>query len=168
MGALAGLGALLGPGARLTLAGTPSPDIEQMDRLLADAYKKEAPGASVIVTQRGKVVFRNSYGMANLDIGIALSPERALPIGSVTKPFTAAVIVLLVQQGKLHFEDPLPQFFPGHPAPPTTVTIEHLLTHTSGIKSFTDLPAWLAKMNADPTVGVPKREVLEMVLKEPL
>ena len=68
-------------------------------------------------------------------------------IGSITKQFTAAVILQLVEEGKLRLDDPLTKFFPGYPAPGGTATVRQLLNHTSGIQSYTGIPGWMVEAN---------------------
>ena len=110
--------------------------------MLAEAYKPEAPGAAVIVSRDGETLIRRAYGMANLELGVRMRPEMVFRVGSVTKQFTAVAILMLVQEGKLALEDEIMAFLPGYPVQGRRITIEHLLTHTSGIKSYTALPTF--------------------------
>ncbi len=110
--------------------------------MLAEAYKPEAPGAAVIVSRDGETLIRRAYGMANLELGVRMRPEMVFRVGSVTKQFTAVAILMLVQEGKLALEDEITAFLPGYPVQGRRITIEHLLTHTSGIKSYTALPTY--------------------------
>ena len=71
-----------------------------------------------------------------------MTPETVLRIGSVTKQFTAVSILMLAEQGKLSIQDPIEKFLPGYPTHGHTITVEHLLTHTSGIKSYTNMQDW--------------------------
>ena len=71
------------------------------DRLLAAAYPADAPGAAVLVRWQGREVLRRGYGMAQMDLGIPVAPEQVFEIGSVTKQFTAAIVLRLAEQGKL-------------------------------------------------------------------
>ncbi|WP_157979160.1 serine hydrolase domain-containing protein, partial [Rhodoferax ferrireducens] len=85
-----------------------------------------------IVSQRGAILFRKAYGLANMETNVPLQPEFPLRTGSVTKQFTAAAIMLLAEQGKLSLADEIEKYFPEYPLPGRHVTIENLLTHTSG------------------------------------
>jgi CubicO group peptidase (beta-lactamase class C family) len=109
-----------------------------MDSLLRD-YSGNVPGASVIVVREGNVVFRKSYGMANLEEKIAATPSTHYRLASVTKQFTAAAILLLADQKKLSIDDPIKRFLPSLPAYADAITIRHLLTHTSGLIDYEDL-----------------------------
>src|SRR5229473_4259634 len=95
---------------------------------------------SVLVAQDGKVVFSKGYGFANLEWDVPNSPSTKFRLGSVTKQFTAACILLLEERGKLKVEDAVKKHMPDAPASWDKVTVYHLLTHTSGIPSFTGFP----------------------------
>ncbi|MDP9130809.1 MAG: beta-lactamase family protein, partial [Candidatus Binatota bacterium] len=110
------------------------------------------PGGAVIVTKNGKTVFRRAYGVANLERKIPLEPEMTFRIGSVTKQFTAAAIMLLADQGKLSVSDDITRFLPDYPTGGKKISIENLLKHTSGIRSYTDMPAFMWITQTDMTV----------------
>ena len=103
----------------------------------------------MLVQKDGRTVLRKGYGMANLELGVPASPENVFEIGSITKQFTAAAILLLQERGKLRVEDPITKYLPDFPAHGQTVTIENLLTHTSGIPSYTGLPEWFPHIRED-------------------
>jgi CubicO group peptidase (beta-lactamase class C family) len=111
--------------------------MEQVVRSYVDA--KEFMG-SVLVARDGKVVLSKGYGAANLEWDVPNSPSAKFRLGSITKQFTAACILLLEERGKLKVEDPVKKYMPDAPAAWDKVTIFHLLTHTSGIPSFTGFP----------------------------
>ncbi|HEX9940497.1 MAG TPA: serine hydrolase [Thermoanaerobaculia bacterium] len=119
------------------------------DRLLAAAYPADQPGAAVLVMKDGQVVLRKGYGMANLELGVPVSPDMVFEIGSVTKQFTAAAILMLEEQGKLRLADEVTKYLPDYPTHGEKITIEHLLTHTSGIPSYTGLPEWFSRIRED-------------------
>ncbi len=139
----------LAPSARAAAPTVAGPAGKAMDALLSKSFPANEPGAAVIVVKDGQVVLRKGYGLAHLELGVPVSPEMRFRIGSVTKQFTAAAILLLAEDGKLAVEDPITRFLPGYPTHGKTITIEHLLTHTSGIKSYTDMPEWLRKWRQD-------------------
>ncbi len=114
-----------------------------INEILAQTYKASEPGASVVVVKDGKVIFRKGYGMANLELGVPVEPDMIFRLGSVTKQFTAVAILILAEQGKLSLDDEITKFLPDYPAKTQRVTVEQLLTHTSGIQSYTSLPEWL-------------------------
>ena len=95
---------------------------------------------SVLVAKDGKVLLDKGYGDANLEWKIANTPDTKFRLASLTKQFTAAAILLLEDRGKLSTDDPVKKYVPDAPAAWDKVTIYNLLTHTSGIPSFTDFP----------------------------
>ena len=161
---------ILRPGARtlgacfllLTLAGLPAaaatsaPSDAELtryaDELLSKAYPADAPGASALVVRNGKVLLRKGYGMADLELGVPVRPEMVFELGSVTKQFTATAILMLQERGKLSVQDEITKYLPDFPTHGQKITIEHLLTHVSGIPSYTGLPEWPAKWREDLTV----------------
>ena len=97
------------------------------------------PGCAVAVSQRGKLVVNRAYGSADLERDVLLSPNSIFDVGSVRKQFVAAAVLLLVEDGKLSLADDIRKHFPelhdyGH-----KVTIDHMLTHTSGIRDWQGL-----------------------------
>lgn len=127
--------------------------IEAVDAMLSRHLKPGAPGVTVIVTRDGSLLFRKAYGLANVEKNIALKPEMALRVGSVTKQFTAAAIMLLTEQGKLAISDEIGKYLPDFQSRGHSVTIENLLTHTSGIANYTALPKFPSVMKMGATVG---------------
>ena len=97
------------------------------------------PGVALKVIRDGKVAKTGTYGLANLELNVPVSAETVFEIGSITKQFTAAGILLLAQEGKLSVDDKISKYLTDTPEAWSKVTIRHLLTHTSGIKSYTGL-----------------------------
>ncbi len=95
---------------------------------------------SVLVARDGKTLLDKGYGFANLEWQVPDTPTTKFRLGSITKQFTAASILLLEERGKLKTDDPVKKYMPDAPAAWDKVTIFHLLTHTSGIPSFTSFP----------------------------
>jgi CubicO group peptidase (beta-lactamase class C family) len=147
-----------------SFAATPG-QIARLDALFRTAYPPSGPGAAVLVVQDGRPVLREGYGLANVELSVPIRPEMVFRIGSTTKQFTSACILKLVEQRRLRLDDPISKSFPDYPAPAGGVTIEQLLTHTSGIQSATEMPAWFPHMREDWTVdqviGVFRNEPLE-------
>lgn len=123
----------------------------EIDAALAPLYLPANPGATIIVLIDGKPVFRKAYGMADVANKVVMTPETSLRLGSITKQFTAVGILLLAEDGKLALSDEISKFFPGYPTQGKTITIEHLLTHTSGIVSYTSKPGFRAQSTKDLT-----------------
>ena len=113
---------------------------------LREVTKGESPGVAVLVARDGKIVFQGGFGFADLEKKTPVTPETKFRIGSITKQFTAAAILRLAEDKKLAITDPLSKFFPDFPRG-GEITLHHLLTHTSGIHSYTDKPDFLGKVS---------------------
>ncbi|MBL7851765.1 MAG: serine hydrolase [Cyclobacteriaceae bacterium] len=122
----------------------------QFDALLKETYKPNEPGAVALVAKGGKPIYRAAFGMADMENNVAMRPEHVFEIGSITKQFTAVAVLMLMEQGKLKREDPLTKYIPDYPKG-ESITIHHLLTHTSGIKSYTGMEAWAKRWREDLT-----------------
>lgn len=120
---------------------------------LAPYFPPDAPGAAVIVVKDGKTLLRQAYGMADVGKGVKMTPEMVLRIGSMTKQFTASAILLLADEGKLSVQDEITKYLPDYPTQDRKITIEHLLTHTSGIVSYTGKPGFPQRAPQDTTVA---------------
>lgn len=107
--------------------------------VLMKKYDGQVPGASVLVVKDGAPVVRRSWGMSDLENHMSAEPETNYRLASVTKQFTAAAILLLREDKKLSLDDRVRTWFPSLPKALDSVTIEHLLTHTSGIIDYEDL-----------------------------
>jgi D-alanyl-D-alanine carboxypeptidase len=116
----------------------------------AAVAEKRTAGVSVAVVKNGRPLVVKGYGFADLENDVPATPETVYRIGSVTKQFTSAAIMRLMEQGKLSLDDTLQKFFPNFPSQGNRVTVRHLLNHTSGIKSYTSLgPKWGRLMRLD-------------------
>lgn len=136
----------------------------EIDALLSRSFKPDGPGAAVIVVRNGEVIFRKGYGMANLELGIPVEPDMIFRLGSITKQFTAVATLMLMEEGKLSLDDPITKFIPDYPTQGKTITVEHLLTHTSGIKSYTGLPEWRPLWRKD----VSLKEMIDLFKNKPM
>lgn len=108
----------------------------QIDALMAESSSGKKPGATVLVVQDGKIIFKKGYGLADLKTGRAIAPDTAFDLGSVTKQFTALAVLQLAERGKLSLDDSLRKFFPEFPAYADKITVRHLLGHTSGLPDY--------------------------------
>jgi len=111
----------------------------KIDNLLEESYKQDGPGAVALVAKDGNVIYRKAFGNANLELGVPMIPENIFELGSITKQFTSVSILMLLEQGKLKLDDEITKFLPDYPTHGKTITVHHLLTHTSGIKSYTSM-----------------------------
>ncbi len=117
--------------------------IRNIDAMLDAQFPAHQPGAAVVVVQGGREIYRSARGRASLELGVPLHPEHVFRLGSITKQFTAAAIMLLVEEGKIDLTDEITKFLPDYPTQGAAITVEHLLNHTSGIRSYTELPGWM-------------------------
>ena len=107
-----------------------------LDAIVSSKYKPDLPGVATLVVKDGKTLLRKGYGMANIELGVPVRPEHVFRIASTTKLFTATAVMMLADDGKLALDAPVARYLPGSPAQWNKVTIEHLLTHTSGIPNL--------------------------------
>jgi CubicO group peptidase (beta-lactamase class C family) len=98
--------------------------------------RQHIPGLSLAVVKEGKVVVAKGYGLANVEHNVAAKPETVYQSGSIGKQFTATAVMLLVGEGKLRLDDKIKKYLDGTPQAWETITVRHLLTHTSGIKNY--------------------------------
>lgn len=114
--------------------------VGRMDQIVQSYASNRQFMGSVLVARGTDVVFSKSYGSANLEWDIPDTPTTKFRLGSLTKQFTAASILLLEERGKLAVTDPVKKYLPDAPAAWDKITIFHLLTHTAGVPSFTSFP----------------------------
>lgn len=107
-----------------------------VDRIFARWDSASLPGCTVGVSRDGRPVLTRAYGMADLEHGIANQPDSIIEGGSLSKQFTAASVLLLVQQGKVALDDPARKYLPELPDYGTPLTVRHMLTHTSGLRDW--------------------------------
>ncbi|MDX9927547.1 MAG: serine hydrolase [Bacteroidales bacterium] len=119
------------------------------DKMLLEQFKPDETGCAALVAKDGQVIYTRAFGMANLELNVPMQPDMVFRIGSITKQFTAVAILQLMEQGKLSLQDDITKFIPDYPTQAYTITIEHLLTHTSGIKSYTNLPGYIENVRTD-------------------
>jgi CubicO group peptidase (beta-lactamase class C family) len=130
-----------------TTATAPADAARAIDAYLDAAVPADRPGVTVIVTKGGRTLYAGARGLADVAARAPLTPDSVIRIGSITKQFTAAVILQLMEEGKLSLDDPLTRFFPDYPTPGGTATVRQLLNHTSGIQSYTGIPGWMTEAN---------------------
>jgi CubicO group peptidase (beta-lactamase class C family) len=113
----------------------------QVDTIMAGWAKPDSPGCAVGVVKDGALALAKGYGQADLERGAPIAPSSVFDIASTSKQFTAAVIALLAEEGKLALDDDVRRFVPELPRHEAPITIRHLLHHTSGLRDYTDLMA---------------------------
>jgi CubicO group peptidase (beta-lactamase class C family) len=116
-----------------------------VDHLYGSLTNKVAPGVAVLVSKDGKIVYKKAFGYADVEKKVKVSTETKFRIGSITKQFTAAAILKLQEENRLQVTDKLSKYFPDFPRA-EEVTVHHLLTHTSGIHSYTGKNEFIEKV----------------------
>jgi len=106
-------------------------------------------GLSIGVARHDQVLYRGGFGMANVELHVPATADTVYRIGSITKEFTAAGVLLLVQEGKIGLDDPLEKFLPAYPVKGREIRVRHLLQHASGVQDFTRLPAYRKEIRID-------------------
>jgi CubicO group peptidase (beta-lactamase class C family) len=137
----------LAPLARAEVPAT-SKFAEYMDAAVAVDHFS----GSVLVAKGGETLFSGGFGLANAEHQVANTPRTKFRLGSITKQFTAMAILILRDQGKLSLDDPIGKYIDDAPKAWEGVTIHHLLTHTSGVHSYTSDPIYALKMTQPETV----------------
>lgn len=123
------------------------PDPGALDAIFKKAYPADQPGASVLVVKDGNVLLHQGYGLADVANATAMKPNSIHKIGSITKQFSAIAVMRLVHEGKLDLDKTVEDYVPGLLTYGNTITVRHLLTHTSGIPSYTNHPSFMDYMS---------------------
>lgn len=121
----------------------------EFDKILFEQYKGGEPGATVLIARNGQVIYKKAFGMANMELAVPMQADNVFRIGSLTKQFTAIAILQLMEQGKLNLQDEITRFIPDYPTQGNKITIEHLLTHTSGIRNHNAIPDTVQRYKLD-------------------
>jgi CubicO group peptidase (beta-lactamase class C family) len=134
----------------------------KLDSIFAPLADSSSPGLAVLVQKDGRVVFRNGYGVRDLRTFTKIDAETNFRLASFTKQFTAMVIMLLVHDGKLRYDEKLTDVFPDFPAYGRSITVRHLLNHTGGLPDYEDLmgPTWTEARQ------IQDEEVLELLKQQ--
>jgi CubicO group peptidase (beta-lactamase class C family) len=135
-----------------------------IDSLLQKKYPPNAPGSTFLIAQNGNIIYKKAFGLANLELNVPMETDNVFEIGSMTKQFTAISILMLMEKGELNLDDEITKFIPDYPTNGNKITIHHLLTHTSGIKSYTSLK----KLNAISKQDLTPLALIDFFKNEPI
>ena len=116
-------------------------DTITIDSLMSNYELDNGPGASLLITENGNIIYSKGYGLANLEESIPINTSTNFRLASITKQFTAMCIMILYSRGQLEYEQKLTDIFPNFPEYGNNITIRHLLHHTSGLKDYFSLIA---------------------------
>ncbi len=136
---------------------------KKADRLFAAWDRPDSPGCALGVIQNGQFLYKRGYGMANLEYDIPIGPESVFRIGSTSKQFTAMCIALLEEEGRISLNDSLKKYFPEMADYAETITLNHLLHHTSGVRDYLTLME-LAGFRRDDFLTDP--EVVDLIVRQ--
>jgi CubicO group peptidase (beta-lactamase class C family) len=120
-----------------------------VDSIMNGNYKSNEPGAVLLIAKNGQPVFRKAYGLASVELNIPNKPEFVFHIGSMSKQFTAVCILKLGQEGKLSLQDEITKYLPDFNTHGRKITIENLLTHTSGFIDAQEKKDWIGSKRID-------------------
>ena len=109
---------------------------KSLDELIPKRMTEIAPGCVIMVAKNSKIIYRKAFGMANTELKIPMEADMLFRIGSMTKQFTATAVLQLVEEGKISLQDSIQKYIKDFPSKGYTITIENLLTQTSGIKDY--------------------------------
>ena len=163
------IGALGLLAATPALAAGPACPAADFQRQASETLKafgsEEAFSGAVLVAVNGKPVLREAMGLANREWNVANTPDTKFRLGSITKEFTATAILQLAEQGKLSVDDLVSKYYPDAPASWSKVTLKHLLTHTSGIPTYTGLATFGPR---DSRLRQTPAELIKLIRDKPL
>jgi D-alanyl-D-alanine carboxypeptidase len=112
------------------------------DYLKSEMAKRHIPGVSLVVIRQGRVILVRSYGLADVELSVPITPNSVFKLASVTKPFTATAIMMLVEEGKISLDDRIAEYLPKLPFQWNKVTVRQALSHTSGLADYLQAPGW--------------------------
>jgi len=121
----------------------------EFDRIINEELSLNGAGATVLVSRQGEIIYNKAFGLANVELDVPMETDHVFRIGSITKQFTAIAILQLMEQGKLSLQDEITRFIPDYPLQGAKITIENLLTHTSGIRDYTSMKDTLQRGKLD-------------------
>ncbi|MFP4173830.1 MAG: serine hydrolase domain-containing protein, partial [Candidatus Hydrogenedentota bacterium] len=136
---------------------------EAMAKALFAILTPGSPGVAALVATDGAIQFEGYHGLANAQHEVPVTPETPFRIASLTKPFTAAAILALAEEGRLRVEDPLAKHLPGYPKG-DAITLRHLLTHSAGIPNYTAKPEFQER----PSMPWTPEDIMALFKDEPL
>jgi len=157
---------LIFPEAATVRAEDKESAVKQAEALFSGLISDREPGAAALVVKDGRVTFEHGYGVTDLRTRSRIDTRTNFRLASVTKQFTAAAVMLLVQERKLRYEDSLTRIFPDFPEYGRAITIRHLLNHTSGLPDYEDLMPPADRTLRIEEVQIQDAGVLELLEKQ--
>jgi CubicO group peptidase (beta-lactamase class C family) len=133
----------------ITLVNTPQQKTAKATLLLNTWYPPNEPGMAIAVLQNNKMIFQQIQGMANLEHKVPIHASTLFELASVSKQFTGYAMACLIAEGKIKLKDPIGKYLPELPPYKDTVTVEHLIYHTSGIQDWDDILYYMGRQPGD-------------------
>jgi hypothetical protein len=138
---------------------------DKVDRFIrGQMVSRHVPGMSVAVVRNGQIILARGYGLANVELAVPATPDTVYELASVTKQFTATAVMMLVAEGRIGLDDKISRYLDHLPSAWDDVRIRQLLSHASGIKSYTSVPGFAETARKDYT----QEEILKLVADAPL
>jgi CubicO group peptidase (beta-lactamase class C family) len=136
--------------------------VAAFDKIYSSKYRANDPGCAVLIARKGKIIYRKAFGMANLELKVAMVPENVFRIASLTKQFTAVAILQLHEKGLLNVDDDIKKYIPDFPST-EKITIANLASHTSGIRNIYEaiVPKGITQKSSTPA------ELVELIKSFP-
>lgn len=136
---------------------------KKVDSIFAAYNKTNSPGCALAILKDGKIIYKKGYGISNLEYNIPINPSSIFHVASLSKQFAAAAIILLSLQGKLSLNDDVRKYLPEVPDFGHTITFNHLLHHTSGLRDQWGLQHLAGWRNSD---LITEKDIMEMLARE--
>jgi len=147
----------------MSQAQLPDSLVKKVDAVFSEYDKTNSPGCALAILKDGKIIYKRGYGMSNMEYNIAISPSSIFHVASISKQFTAAAITMLSLEGKLSLEDDIRKYIPEAPDFGHTITINHLIHHTSGLRDQWDLQG-LAGWREDDLIT--EKDIMDMLARQ--
>ncbi len=135
----------------------------RVDEIFSRFTTSPSPGCALAIAQNGTIAYERGYGRASLELDVPITPQTVFDIGSTSKQFTALSVLLLERDGTLSLDDDIRKYLPEVPDYGKRITIRHLLTHTSGLRDYTDLLGFDGHDTADSTDD---RDALDLIARQ--
>lgn len=139
--------------------------IKSIDELISNRLNRIAPGAAILVSKNGQLLYERGFGLANVELNVLVKPNMLFRIGSITKQFTAVAILQLMEKGKLSLSDSIQKYMTDFPWKGHTITIENLLTQTSGIPDYLNFELNLPNPFR---IDLSTKQIIDSIKKQPL
>lgn len=140
-------------------------DNTRLDSLVAITLVNKVPGGVVQLSKGDEVYYNKAFGVADIELNVAMQPNHVFRLGSVTKQFTAAAILKLMEEGRLSLTDDIRKYLPDFPDKNQPITIEALLTHTAGVVNYTGLPTFTDELKRK---DLSPEQLINLFKNEPL